>query len=703
MVSQLSEVLTVNKRFITPCIAEKKLECAVGRLGATTAMATTIGTGAGRIKLGLCVVLVALSPAMSAAEPALEEEIIVVGSLEETIPLQLSEYGHRVEVITSEQIELAGFNDLSQTLQMLVPGLYLAPKNGAFDYMECSLQGSRCQDILWLIDGVRINNRLYNTTSPLDTVPAHMVERVEVLYAGQGIFYGTQSVAGVVNVVTKAFAEETKGGVSVGFSENDGTHLNADVRGSAGPHSFVLYGSYDDAEGFRPFDSADYQPSGTDRDRGFEVATLGAKYRVDLGDRSQLSVMYHRTDNEVEWAAPANRARSYNQRQEDLVTIKLDHRLTEQMKLLVKGYYHDWDSLWTRRDNELDGSGRLTGNVLLVSDEEYWGYEDYGVTVVGEVGTRHGIDYSVGYDHQRYSGRDDVLLIADDTEDVDALFAQVRTNSDLMEETRLAFGVRHNKPSGEGDVTVWNLSGQHDFTGSLYLRGTVGTSFRFPDAWQLYGNDPCCTQGNPDLDGEESENANVALGGRIDVADGLSWEVIAFTRSVEHLIGSANGVRVNSDADVDFSGLEVSLSLQATQSLFLSLDHTDTKAEADGSSSQVVGIPENVTKLNVLYQSPDAPMEFSGSINRVGNLYDTVSGGIGRVEHGGYTVMDLGAAFYFGDQRRHRVGVRLENALNEDYGSSLGRAFRDADGSSYAYTNLGTPRTWHVSYRYRFR
>jgi len=158
---------------------------------------------------------------------------------------------------------------LSQALQMLVPGLYLAPKNGAFDYMNCSLQGSRCQDILWLIDGVRINNRLYNSTSPLDTVPAHMVERVEVLYGGQGIFYGTQSVGGVVNVVTKEFSEALDAGASIGFDENDGTHITADIAGSRGGHQFVFYASHDDADGFKPFENEDYQPSGTDRERGW--------------------------------------------------------------------------------------------------------------------------------------------------------------------------------------------------------------------------------------------------------------------------------------------------------------------------------------------------------------------------------------------------------------------------------------------------
>ena len=86
----------------------------------------------------------------------------------------------------------------------------------------------------------------------------------------------------------------------------------------------------------------------------------------------------------------------------------------------------------------------------------------------------------------------------------------------------------------------------------------------------------------------------------------------------------------------------------------------------------------------------------------IGDLYDDVGGGIGRVEHGGYTVVDVSGAYYLGDDRRHRIGIRLENALDEKYASSVGRAFTDVGGTSYPYENLGTPQTFHVSYAYRY-
>lgn len=637
------------------------------------------------------------------SEAAQQEEIIVFGArLEETIPLDLQQFGNRVKIITADDLKLGGFNDLSQSLQMKVPGLYLAPKNGAFDYMDCSLQGSRCQDILWLIDGVRINNRLYNSTSPLDTVPAHMVERIEILYGGQGIFYGTQSVAGVINVVTKSFSEEAGGHVGLSFDGNRGTHFSADYSMSIDDHQLVFYMSDDEADGFQPFRTEDYQPSGTDFDRGYDVLTVGVKYGYSFSPDSRMTLHFHRTDNEVEFASPDNYERAFNERVEDLFTAKWDYSVRDNVELFVKGYYHKWDSHWTQRENELDGAGQLTGNVVFVSDQEFWGYDDYGLTAMARIESDQGLEYAFGYDHQRFSGRDDVLLIADQTETVNAFFGQIRTGEDFMENTQLAFGLRYNSPSGEGNVTVGNLSARHQLNDNLYLRGSAGTSFRLPDAWQLYGNDPCCTLGNPDLEGEKSRNFNAAVGGLADFGRMVSWEFILFKREIDDLIGSAGGVRINTTNTVDFDGWELDLSVSLTPSWSANFDYVSTTAEAQGSSEQIVGVPESTLKLGVTYTDDSAPYELNVALVAIGDLYDSVSGGIGRVEHGGYTVVDLSGAYYLGDERRHRFGIRVENAFDEDYASSVGRARTDVGGISYAYANLGTPRTLHVSYAYRY-
>jgi outer membrane cobalamin receptor len=638
-----------------------------------------------------------------------EEEILVLGRrLEETIPLDLQRFGQRVEVLTGAELDLGGFNDLSQSLQMQAPGLYIAPKNGPFDYMNCSLQGSRCEDILWLVDGVRINNRLYNTTSPLDTIPAHAIERVEVLYGGQGIFYGTQSVAGVVNVVTAAFADEPSGSLSLGFDEFGGRHLNGDYRNASGRHEWVLYFSDDEAEGFQPYADEDIEPSTTDRKRGYDVLSFGAKYAYDFSPESRLTLLYQRTDNTVDNARPYQTAVRNNARVEDLVTAKWDYAVNDDVDVYVKAYWHDWDTRWDDISNDLDADGNLTGTQTVNFLDTFWGFEDYGLTASARVRTQGPFEYAFGYDYQRFWGSDDVWLIQDKTETAHAVYGQIRSEGTLLANTDLALGARYNTTSGNADATVWTLSGRHAFNDRLYLRGQLGTSFRLPDAEELWLVD-CCEQGNPELEAEQSRNAEIGLGGSAGLAAGLDWQLIAFAREVDNLIdidfdnpSFPDGIYANFDQTAEFRGWEFVLGLRLSPMWTLSFDHTANEARFADSAEQIQDIPEAVTKLGLGFDATTLPLEINIALLSVGKVYDVVGSGIGRREHGGYTVLDLSGAYYLDRERRHRIGARIGNLLDERYATSLGRGFRDADGSAYAYRNLGAPRTAQLSYDYRF-
>ena len=80
------------------------------------------------------------APRLAAAQSTEIDEIFVLEKrIEETLPLDLSRYGSRLEIITAEEIERQGFTDIGQSLQRLVPGLFIAPKNGPFDYFSGSL------------------------------------------------------------------------------------------------------------------------------------------------------------------------------------------------------------------------------------------------------------------------------------------------------------------------------------------------------------------------------------------------------------------------------------------------------------------------------------------------------------------------------------------------------------------------------------
>ena len=666
------------------------------------------------LALAVAAVVTPLGPAALAQLP-METITITEQSIEETIPLDLSRYGNRVELITSEEIERHGFVDVTQALQMLVPGLHVRPKNGQFDYFDSSLQGSRNSEILWLIDGVRITNRLYNGTSPLDTVPAHMVERIEILKGGQGIFYGTQSVGGVVNIVTKNFSGDADGEVGAAVNSNDGYSLNGYYRDGNERHEFVAYASQDESDGYQPWRDEDVQPSATDRERGYEVSMLGLKYAFNATDRSRLSIQYQHTENELDFARPFRNYSTINARDEDIVTLKYDWQASDNIGLFIKAYRHDWDTTYTRIYNVLDAAGNVTGDLQTVNDGDYWGYDDHGFNAMAKLSFDGPLEYVVGLDHQNFSGSDDVWRIADLEEKVNAVFGQVRTTPRLMQNTTIAFGVRENDPSNAESVSVWNLSGKHDFTDRFYIRANVGTSFRLPDAEALFLNEiydddndgvpdgGWFAVGNPNLKPEQSENINIGLGGQ---AGTMTYELIRFDREITDYIASyvpliIAGVEgesfINTSDEVQVDGWEFIGQVPIGERLAASFALTTTNSELNGNGVQLTGIPESEIKLGLTYEPSSFPLGFNVAIDRVGDI----NARPGQIR-GDYTVVDLSAFVNLGAGDEHQLVFRLENATDEEYTSRVDSGTLDATGTSYLYDNLGMSRTLHAGYTRRF-
>ncbi|GAB3278895.1 TonB-dependent receptor plug domain-containing protein [Parahaliea aestuarii] len=652
-------------------------------------------------------------PASASTDTRLEELLVVDQKLEESIPLTLERYGNQVEVITAETIRQHSFVDVSDALKTLVPGLHMSPKNGPFDYFSASLQGARNKDILWLVDGVRINNRLYNNTSPLDTLPPHMIERVEVLKGGQGIFYGTQSVSGVVNIVSKDFSEEIGGAVGGGINSNDGSNLNGYARGALGAHQFVVYASQDHADGYTPFDDDAIQSSVTDTDRSYNVKSAGLKYAYNLSDDTRVSAMYQYTDADLDFARPALNKKTTNHREEGLTTLKLDSRLSDYAQLYFKGYLHEWDTYYTRIYNELDDNGNLTGGEVVLNDDAYWGYEDYGFNAMVELDFDGNFEYVLGFDQQNYSGVDEVWRIADQEETVNAVFAQLRTSEKLFENSLFALGVRNNRPSDADQSTVWNLTGKHDFSGGWYVQGNVGTSFRLPDAEELFLNEYYDLDGdgvpdngwfaigNPELEAEESENLNLSVGASFER---FQFELTGFRRDVSNYISAYVPVTIggvtgetfeNSRDEVNIEGAELQTNWQMTDSLRGQFSYTWTGARLNDDGEQLNDIPERESKLSLNYRQPGSPWGLNFTTVHVGEIND-------RETRDSYTVADISGFLTLGSDQQHQLTLRLENIADAEYATDIGTANEDATGNSYLYRSLGMERTLHLGYSYRF-
>lgn len=625
----------------------------------------------------------------------LEEIIVTARSIETTLPIELAEYGADVEFVTEQQIENHGFVDATQALEMLVPGLYLTTQAGAFSYVNMSLQGSRDSDVLWTVDGVRINNRLYNGTSPADTLPASMIERMEVLKGGHGLQYGTQAIAGVVNVVTRGFSEATEGAISVGADDNSGMHVNGFVSGSIGDHKLVAWASQDETDGYEIYDT--YQPSATGRDRGYDVSSYGAKYGYDFTDTARLSVQAVHTEAALDY--PNVSGENVNDRTEDVLTARLDVTPSDTARFFVKSYYHDWDTRYFAPPRP--------------ADPPYWGYDDFGIGAGGEIAPDGSpVEYHMGFDFQRFQGVDEVLEIAGLEEQVRALYGQIRTTDVLSDRTRLALGVRHNETGG-ASATVGNVSGVHHFTENFYLEGVLGTSFLLPDAFNLYNIDTCCAYGNPNLEPEESIGLNLAVGGTLEAGDRpLDWQLSAWDRTVENLISSTtvdespipvppgyDRVRINIENDVDVRGAEFLLRGPITEALSFSVNFSYSEEEEDG--RQLPGRPRHNQKYSLSYDPAAGRFGLSFAVKHVGETTTDVSD-FPDQQYGDYYVANLGARLYLDPERSHRLNLRVENAFDETYATRIRSATHEITGDPFMYRYLGAPQTMYVNYSYTF-
>ncbi|MDN3653629.1 TonB-dependent receptor [Thalassotalea ponticola] len=173
-------------------------------------------------------------------EMASVERIEVTGS---RIKRADMETASPVTVIGAEAILQSGATSIDQVLQkttaaggaMSNPGI----NNGSGGNATINLRGLGSNRTLVLVNGRRMINSGTGAASTVDlnTIPVSMIKRVEVLKDGASAVYGSDAVAGVVNIILKkdfeGFELNTAGSIT---GEGDGEEVSID---------FTMGGSFD--------------------------------------------------------------------------------------------------------------------------------------------------------------------------------------------------------------------------------------------------------------------------------------------------------------------------------------------------------------------------------------------------------------------------------------------------------------------------
>ncbi len=163
------------------------------------------------------------------------EKITVTGSL---IPQTEIETATPVTTISAEEIKARGFSTVADVLQkssFATGGVQGGQSSGTFTQgaKTVSLFGLPPGYVKYLIDGRPMSNypALYNgsdTFNNISGIPIDLVDRIEILPGGQSSLYGSDAIAGVINVILKKKMDgavfSIRGG---GYSEGGGSNFRA--------------------------------------------------------------------------------------------------------------------------------------------------------------------------------------------------------------------------------------------------------------------------------------------------------------------------------------------------------------------------------------------------------------------------------------------------------------------------------------------
>ncbi|TQM06808.1 iron complex outermembrane receptor protein [Pseudoxanthomonas sp. 3HH-4] len=155
-----------------------------------------------------------------------------------------------IDIITPEALQATGTTELATALARALPSLNFprpAVTDGTSGVRPAQLRGLSPDQVLILVNGkrrhisalVNVNGSIGRGSSAVDlnAIPVSAIERVEVLRDGASAQYGSDAIAGVVNIVLKGSG---KGGSLIvdvgGYSAGDGrsTQLSGDTGVSFG-------------------------------------------------------------------------------------------------------------------------------------------------------------------------------------------------------------------------------------------------------------------------------------------------------------------------------------------------------------------------------------------------------------------------------------------------------------------------------------
>ncbi|MEG2803269.1 TonB-dependent receptor [Stenotrophomonas sp.] len=166
-----------------------------------------------------------------------------------------------IQTLTRAEIERTGMNSIGEVLQQLTgSGSALNAKfnsSGNFGFppdgsgvgagsAQVDLRHLGAKRVLVLVDGIRWVNESsasgVGAATDLNTIPLAIVERIEVLEDGASSLYGSDAIAGVVNIITRRQFDGAQVTLNYGeYGKGDGTQKGVDLAWGTSGDRYTLF------------------------------------------------------------------------------------------------------------------------------------------------------------------------------------------------------------------------------------------------------------------------------------------------------------------------------------------------------------------------------------------------------------------------------------------------------------------------------
>ncbi len=579
------------------------------------------------------------------------ERIIVTATKTE---VDESQVGSSNSVVTAKQIDETGDADVYESLRGL-PGITVAHSGSSGGLTDVYLWGSKPGHTLVMVDGVEVNDPMSPDRSfDFAHLPSGNIERIEVIRGPQSTLYGSDAMAGVINIITKKGKGKPKFEVSAESGTHETFQESASLSGSTekADYSFIL--SRLETGGIST------AKDGEEKDN-YLSSLISSRIGYQLSDNTKLNFILRQVYSKTSLDDAAfEDDPNYTAWYRDLVgKIEVDQKLQSwwQHKLSFshfeakRKYRDEVDSVdttedaqsWYRGDNN---KVEWQHNLELAKWNTLTGGFDYNV----ERGSSDSRDVTWGDSRlDRKSADNKGYYLQDQLKFKERLFVTPAVRVDDHE----LFGT---------EVTYKVSSAYLIEPLDTRLKCNIGTGFKAPSLYQLF--DP--TYGSQNLKPDKSKSYDFGFEQELFKRK-LSFGTTYFYNNFKNMVDYDLSVsKYKNIGRVKTRGIEFFSKIKPISNLDIGLSYTYTKTKDRDTGQQLVRRPQNQAGLDVNWLFWDK-LNFNWKTVYVGHNWNDTANTV-KVEP--YSKSDLALSYNL--SKKFKIFTRVENLLDRKYQEVLG-------------------------------